>query len=437
MKKIFVVDTNVLLTEPRAIFSFDEHEVVLPLAVVEEIDDQKARNNSIGYNARETSRILDGLRTRGKLNEGIELDNGGRLRIAIDGKDLILPRGLSSTKMDNRIISTAIHLQKDNPDREVILVSNDINLRLIADTFGLQAEEYRSNRLSDDEIYSGTHEIDVTADVIDAFFRDKGIKPEQLNSDEIRLYPQEMIQLTAVDQQGRTALGRFDGEQIVPLRFTKKAPWGIKPRNREQLFALELLLDDEIKLVSLVGKAGTGKTLLALAAGLTKVTEEEVYKRLLVARPVVPLGNDIGFLPGTKEDKLQPWMQPIFDNLDFILHQSRGSSVSFDYLVEKDLIQIEALTYIRGRSVPEQYIIIDEAQNLSVHEIKTIITRAGKNTKIVLTGDPYQIDNPYLDLHTNGLTHLAHRFHQEKIAGHITLVKGERSKLAEIASKLL
>lgn len=437
MKKIFVVDTNVLLTEPRAIFSFDEHEVVLPLAVVEEIDDQKARNNSIGYNARETSRILDGLRTRGKLNEGIELDNGGRLRIAIDGKDLILPRGLSSTKMDNRIISTAIHLQKDNPDREVILVSNDINLRLIADTFGLQAEEYRSNRLSDDEIYSGTHEIDVTADVIDAFFRDKGIKPEQLNSGEIRLYPQEMIQLTAVDQQGRTALGRFDGEQIVPLRFTKKAPWGIKPRNREQLFALELLLDDEIKLVSLVGKAGTGKTLLALAAGLTKVTEEEVYKRLLVARPVVPLGNDIGFLPGTKEDKLQPWMQPIFDNLDFILHQSRGSSVSFDYLVEKDLIQIEALTYIRGRSVPEQYIIIDEAQNLSVHEIKTIITRAGKNTKIVLTGDPYQIDNPYLDLHTNGLTHLAHRFHQEKIAGHITLVKGERSKLAEIASKLL
>jgi PhoH-like ATPase len=437
MQKIFVLDTNVFLTEPEAIFAFEENEIVIPLAVVEEIDDQKSRGNSIGYNARETSRILDALRSKGKLNEGIILDGGGRLRITIDGKDLILPQGLSSTKVDNRIISTAIHLQRDNADRKVILVSNDVNLRLIADVFGLRAEEYKSNRLSDDEIYSGIHEFQIAASVIDAFYQDKGLELKEIEIGDEKLYPQEMIQLTAVDQEGKSALAKFDGKKLVPLRFSSKTPWGIKARNREQLFAMELLLDDQVKLVSLVGKAGTGKTLLALAAGLSKVTDEEVYKRFLIARPVIPLGNDIGFLPGTKEDKLQPWMQPIFDNLDFILQQGRGSGPSFDYLVEKDLIQIEALTYIRGRSVPDQFILIDEAQNLTVHEIKTIVTRAGRNTKIVLTGDPYQIDNPYLDFHTNGLTHLAHRFHQEEIAGHITLVKGERSQLAQIASEIL
>lgn len=431
-----MLDTNVLLMDPRAIFSFQENDIVLPLAVVEEIDDQKNKTNVIGYNARETSRILDKLREKGRLNEGVELDHGGKIKIVINGKDLILPRGLSSTKMDNRIISTAIHLDRDNPDREVILVSNDINLRLIADAFGLKAEEYRTNRLSDDDIYSGTRDISVPSTLIDSFFNNSSLKLEEIG-DELDLFPQEMVQLIAVDEVGKTALGRFNGEEIVPLKYSRKEPWGIKPRNREQKFAMELLLDDDIKLVTLVGKAGTGKTLLALAAGLSKVTDEEIYQRLLVARPVVPMGNDIGFLPGTKEEKLQPWMQPIFDNLDFILHQGRGSSLSFEYLVEKNLIQIEALTYIRGRSVPEQFIIIDEAQNLTIHEIKTIITRAGKGTKIVLTGDPYQIDNPYLDLHNNGLTHLAHSFHKENIAGHITLVKGERSNLARIASDLL
>jgi PhoH-like ATPase len=440
MKKIFVLDTNVLLMNPRAIFSFEENDVVLPLPVVEEIDDQKTKNTSIGYNARLTSRLLDSLRKEGKLNEGVKLEGGGILKIAIDGKDLILPKGLSSTKMDNRILSTAFHLQNDNPDKEVILVSNDINLRLIADAFNLQAEEHKSERLSDKDIYSGFKEIFVPSIIIDEFYQNKELvleKLENLENNDIKLSAQEMIQLSSIDEKGKTALAKFNGEKILPLIFNKKKPWGISALNREQEFALELLLDDSIKLVTLVGKAGTGKTLLAIAAGLSKVTDEEVYNRLLITRPVIPMGNDIGFLPGTKEEKLLPWMQPIFDNLDFMLHQGKGSSVSFEYLVEKDLIQIEALTYIRGRSIPNQFIIIDEAQNLTKHEIKTIITRSGKGTKIVLTGDPDQIDSPYLDIHTNGLTYLAHKFHKESIAGHITLIKGERSDLARIASNLL
>ncbi|MTI61146.1 MAG: PhoH family protein [Firmicutes bacterium] len=435
--KIYVLDTNVLLDDPRAIFAFEENQVILPLAVLEEIDDQKTKTSSIGHNARETSRILDNLREQGRLDCGVKLENGGNLRIEINGKDFDPPEGLNAAKKDNRILSTAFYIQKENPDQKVILVTNDINLRLIADAFGLKAEQYRSNRLNDDEIYTGSHEIKVPAELIDRFYQNNALELKEFKNIDKKIYPQEMVHLIAVDQKGKSALARFNGKQIVPFLFSKASPWGIKPRNKEQRFALELLLNEDIKLVTLLGKAGTGKTLLALAVGLSKVTDEEAYKRLLVARPVIPMGNDIGFLPGTKEEKLQPWMQPIFDNLDFILNQSNDSSFSFDYLVEKNLIQIEALTYIRGRSVPNQFIIIDEAQNLTAHEVKTIITRAGKNTKIVLTGDPYQIDNPYLDKHTNGLTHLAHKFHNESIAGHITLVKGERSELARIASELL
>ncbi|MFW6281496.1 MAG: PhoH family protein [bacterium] len=438
MKKIYVLDTNILLDDPEAIFSFDEHDVYLPLAVVEEIDDQKIKNNAIGHNARTTSRLLDNMRKKGRLNKGVKIDNGGILKIVIDEKSLLIPQGLSSTKADNRIITTAYNIQAENPDKEIILVSNDINLRLIADAFDIKAEEYRSNRLDDEDLYTGFHEFEVKSSLIDKFYKNNILKKDEIDLNGKSLFPQEMIQLNAVDRPGKSAIARFDGKNIVSLLFSNITPWGLKPRNREQRFALELLLNDQIKLVTLVGKAGTGKTLLALATGLMKVTDERIYKRLLISRPVVPMGKDIGFLPGTKEEKLQPWMQPIFDNLEFILNGDSGDNdYTYNYLIEKNLIQIEALTYIRGRSVPKQFIIIDEAQNLTPHEIKTIITRAGKETKIVLTGDPYQIDNPYLDLHNNGLTHLANSFHGQNIAGHITLIKGERSELAEIASELL
>jgi len=337
--------------------------------------------------------------------------------------------------MDNRIISTAIRINNDKNNRKVILVSEDINIRLIANAFGLDAEEYRSNRLSEENIYSGFKEINMKSLTIEKLYENNSLSRKEIEKD-IDLSPNEMVQLNAVDNDNSRALTILDENKLRPLRFSKTNPVKIRPRNREQKFAIELLMSEDIRLVTLAGKAGTGKTLLALAAGLEKVLNNK-YSRLLITRPVIPMGKDIGFLPGSKEEKLQPWMQPIFDNLDFIMQNNKNSKMSFEKLVDKDLIQIEALTYIRGRSVPEQFIIVDEAQNLSKHEIKTIITRAGKKTKIVLTGDPFQIDNPYLDLRNNGLTYLAHKFHNQKIAGHIMLKKGERSELARIASEVL
>jgi len=436
MEKIFVLDTNVLLNDPRAIYSFEDNDVIIPLAVLEEIDNLKTKSSDLGFNARESSRILEEIRAKGNLHDGVELDSGGTVKIVING-GLELPEGLSSSKMDNRIISTAIHLQKENSDKKVIMVSDDINLRLICDAYGLKAEEHNSTRLKEEEIYSGFKEINCSTSLIDQFFEEEKISLSDLNQLDDSLYPNEFVQLTADDRNKNTALARFDGENLVPLHYNKSQPAKIKARNREQQLALELLLDDEIQLVTMSGKAGTGKTLLAIAAGLSKVVDEQVFSKLLVARPIQPMGKEMGFLPGDVEEKMGPWMQPIFDNLDFIVHRNKDASYAYQKLLDKDLIQVEALTYIRGRSVPDQFIIIDEAQNLSLHEVKTIVTRAGEGSKLVFTGDPFQIDNPYLNFHKNGLNYLAHKFHDQKIAGHIMLKEGERSELAEIASDLL
>jgi len=436
MKKIFVLDTNVLLNNPRAIYSFEENDVIIPLAVLEEIDSLKTKSSDLGYNARESSRILEELRSKGNLHDGVELDSGGCVKIVING-GLELPHGLSSSKMDNRIISTAIHLQKENSDKKVVMVSDDINLRLICDAYGLRAEEHKSNRLKEEEIYSGFKEIKCSSALIDQFFKEGKISLSALEQLDDSLSPNEFVQLTADDRNKNTALARFDSENLVPLRYNKNQPAQIRARNREQQLAFELLLDDEIKLVTMSGKAGTGKTLLAIAAGLAKVVDEKSFSKLLVARPIQPMGKEMGFLPGDVEEKMGPWMQPIFDNLDFIVHRNKSADYSYQKLLEKDLIQIEPLTYIRGRSVPHQFIIIDEAQNLSLHEVKTIVTRAGEGSKLVFTGDPFQIDNPYLHFHKNGLNYLAHKFHDQKIAGHVMLKEGERSELAEIASDLL
>ncbi|MGM0547964.1 MAG: PhoH family protein [Bacillota bacterium] len=436
MKKIFVLDTNVLLNDPRAIYSFDDNDVVIPLAVLEEIDSLKTKSSDLGFNARASSRILEELRNKGNLHDGVELDSGGIVKIVING-GLELPEGLSSSKMDNRIISTALHLQEKNTDKKVIMISDDINLRLICDAYNLEAEEHNSISLKEEEVYSGFKEINCSSAMIDKFFEEQKLALAELDDLDLSLYPNEFIQLTADDQNKNTALAKFDGENLVVLNYNKSQPAKIRARNREQQMALELLLDDQIKLVTISGKAGTGKTLLALAAGLAKVVDEHNFSRLLVARPIQPMGKELGFLPGDIEEKMAPWMQPIFDNLDFIVQRNKDARFAYQKLLDKDLIQIEPLTYIRGRSVPSQFIIVDEAQNLSLHEVKTIVTRAGEGSKVIFTGDPFQIDNPYLNFHKNGLNYLAHQFHGEKIAGHIMLKEGERSELAEIASDLL
>lgn len=436
-KSLFILDTNVLLDDPHAIYAYQENDIIIPIAVIEEIDAMKARNDSLGFNARMTSRLLDGLREQGRLEQGVNLETGGVLRIDVD-RDGKIPLGLEQDKMDNRILCVAVTAKENFSNRyaRIVVVSRDINMRIKANAYGVDADDYQKDRVEYKTSYTGMHELEVGAEVIEEFFKNGNVKlPEE------KFYPNECIHLTAGNL---SALGIYkkDPNHVQSLTFQNQCPWGVRARNREQRFALELLLDDTVQLVTLLGKAGTGKTLLALAAGLFKVTDETVYRRLLVARPVVPMGKDIGYLPGDKDKKLRPWMQPIYDNLELMLYgdntkKRKEIDVSIEFLEQKQILQIEPLTYIRGRSIPDQYLIVDEAQNLSKHEIKTIITRAGKGTKIVLTGDPEQIDNPYLDENTNGLTYIADRFKDVSLAGHINLTKGERSPLAEIAAQIL
>jgi PhoH-like ATPase len=438
MKKTFVLDTNVLLHDPQALFQFQDNDLIIPITVIEEIDRFKKDQSETGRNARHVSRILDGLRKKSPLVKGVVLEGGGSLRVDLYTEEAMkrLPPELRVDQGDNRMLAVAMTL-KETCNCPVIFVTKDTNLRIKADAIGLAAEDYASDKVSIEELYSGTTELVLDAEAVNAFYAQGELPVEG------ELFPNEYI--TAIDggNASHTAIGRFSKvkQRMVPLiRAPKEGIWGIHPRSREQQFAFDMLLDDTIQLVTLVGKAGTGKTLLAIAAGLFKSADEGKYSRLLVSRPVFPLGRDLGFLPGDVEEKLSPWMQPIFDNVELLLGavEERGKRKrGYRELVDMGLLEIEPLTYIRGRSIPKQFMIVDEAQNLTPHEIKTIITRAGEGTKIVLTGDPYQIDNPYVDSSSNGLTYVVEKFKREAIAGHITLTKGERSPLAELAANLL
>ena len=441
--KVFVLDTNVLLHDPRAMFSFEDNDVVIPIYVVEEIDTFKKDLSELGRNARQVSRYLDQLRQDGSLAMGVQLDRGGKLRVATT--HLALPEEVSMDRgQDSKIMAVALELtilHKKGPSR-VVFITKDTNLRIRADAIGIYTEDFDAEGgVALDDIYKGWQEVDVDGPVVDQFYAEGTITlPDPYYA------PNEYVVLRDKEKPARTALGRarLDAEanvtRLAPLDPYKAGVWGIRPKNREQHFALDALLDDSIKLVTLVGKAGSGKTLLAIAAGLAKVTDQNVFQRLLVSRPIFPLGKDLGYLPGDVEEKLNPWMQPIFDNIEFLMgltQKEKKRGRSHKELIDLGIVQIEPLTYIRGRSIPAQYMIVDEAQNLTPHEVKTIISRAGEGTKIVLTGDPYQIDNPYVDQTNNGLIHVVNRFRSEKIAAHIVLAKGERSELAEIAANLL
>jgi PhoH-like ATPase len=437
--KTFVLDTNVLLYDPHALYKFEENTIVIPITVIEEVDKFKKDMNETGRNARHVSRLLDDLRTSGSLSKGVKLESGGILRVEIYEERVIkrLPPELRVDRGDNRILAVAIDIKERGESTPVILVTKDTNLRIKADALGLTAEDYESDKVEIEDLYSGSIEVKVEAERVDRFYGQGWLESGD------SFLPNQFVSMTDVTNASHAAIGRFDAakDRILPLRKGgKDGIWSILPRNREQSFAIDILLDDEIKLVTLVGKAGTGKTLLAIAAGLHKVAEENVYNRLLVSRPVFPMGKDLGFLPGDIEEKLAPWMQPIFDNVELLLsgHEAeKRHTKGYKELVAMGIMEIEPLTYIRGRSIPNQFMIVDEAQNLTPHEIKTIITRAGEGTKIVLTGDPYQIDNPYVDASSNGLTYLVERLKTLKITGHVTMTKGERSELAELAANLL
>ena len=437
--KNFILDTNVLLHDPQSLFKFQDNNIIIPITVIEEVDRFKKDMNETGRNARMVSRILDSMREKGSLAAGVTMPGGGTLRIEMFTEKYFnnLPVDLRVDNGDNRIIAVAQDVRDRNPDMITIFVTKDSNLRIKADAIGLTAEDYESDKVDIQDLYSGTRTIEMSADAVDTFYGQGWLAAPT------GLGPNEFITIVDSSNPNHSAICRHDPDnaRIVPVRkVPKEGIWSLFPRNREQSFALDVLMDDSIKLVTLVGKAGTGKTLLAIAAGLHKTAEENIYNRLLVSRPVFPMGKDLGFLPGDIEEKLTPWMQPIFDNVELLIsgHESeKRHSKGYKELMAMGLLDIEPLTYIRGRSIPNQYLIVDEAQNLTPHEIKTIVTRVGEGTKIVLTGDPYQIDNPYVDSSSNGLTYLVEKFKGERIAAHVTLTKGERSELAELAANLL
>jgi PhoH-like ATPase len=442
MKKNYVLDTNVLLHDPRAIFKFEDNDVIIPIFCIEEVDQFKREGSERGRNARQIARLLDDLRDQGgSLSKGVKLDSGGMLRVAVPPSRPELPSAIDKGAMDAAILQTAFDVREADGGRPTIFVTMDTNLRIRADALGMVAETYENQRVEAESLDSGVKDIEVDPREIDLFFHEGRLPPPGAQVGDAPLMANVCIRLRDRTNPSHTALGRYDAtkKEIVALKTPREGVMGVRPRNKEQSFAIDLLLDESIRIVTLVGHAGTGKTLLALAAGLKRTVEDGMFTRMLVSRPVMPLGKDIGFLPGDVDEKLNPWMQPIFDNLEFLFsaNGARKGPRAYAELLESGQIQVEPLTYIRGRSLPSQFMIVDEAQNLTPHEVKTIITRSGDGTKIVLTGDPGQIDNPYVDSASNGLTIAADKFRGEKIAGHIVLAKGERSDLAELAANLL
>ncbi|RFU71132.1 PhoH family protein [Peribacillus saganii] len=442
MSKIYVLDTNVLLQDPYSIFSFEDNEVVIPAVVLEEVDSKKRYMDEIGRNARQVSKLIDGFREKGRLHESITLHNGGTLRIELNHRSFQQLQEIFVEKTnDNRILAVAknLSLEEDTKEngRQVILVSKDTLVRVKADAIGLNAEDFLSDRVVElDHIYSGFAELYISQELLNLFYSAGELKVSEVTAK--TLYPNQFLIMKNSLGGSASAVAIVDpsAKKIKKLVFDHDHIWGVKPRNVQQTMAMELLLRTDLPLVTLIGKAGTGKTLLALASGLMQTEDMGYYKKLLVARPIVPVGKDIGYLPGEKEEKLRPWMQPIFDNLEYLFNTKKPGELDA-ILAGMGSIEVEALTYIRGRSIPDQFIIIDEAQNLTKHEVKTILTRVGERSKIVLMGDPEQIDHPYLDEYNNGLTYVVEKFKEQHISGHIKLIKGERSGLAQLAANIL
>jgi PhoH-like ATPase len=435
--KNYILDTNVLLHDPNSILNFEENTVLIPIDVIEEVDRFKREPSELGQNARSVSRCLDELRAKGRLSEGVPLSNGGNLRIIFPekGTNGVVTYANGNGTVDNRILALAHGVYKANRDTPTILVTKDINLRIKADALGLQAEDYETDRVFLTDLYTGMFEKQITTEQMTQFRAN-----EELELPTGRYGANEYCLLTDAANPKKTALTKVDptGTKLIPISEYREGIWGIKPRNREQCFAFDALLDEKIKLVTLMGKAGTGKTLMAMAAGLKRTVMDREYRRLVVARPTISMGKELGFLPGSLEEKLAPWMQPIHDTLEMLgdLNMGHENRRSGD-LIRSGTIVIEALSYIRGRTIANQFMIIDEAQNLTPLEVKTIVTRVGTGTKIILTGDPYQIDNPYVDSSSNGFNYIVSKFRGQAIAAHIELQRGERSDLAELAANIL
>ena len=445
-KKNFIIDTNVFLSDSECLNKFDNNDIFIPIKVLEELDKHKTRQDSVGFHARQTIKTLDSLRERGSLSKGVRLGKGLGIIKVLKVEELLideLPMGLSHRSSDHLILAGALAVREADPKRKCIVVSQDVNMRVIADALGLLSQDYVSSQVVDsrDVIYEGFTKFLVDDVDIDEFYDNQPVYLYEEDAEEqgIVLHPNEFVMLVSVENEKKTAISRFIdwNKPVYHLQEqSDEISWGVKPKNKEQKCGLDLLLNDEIPLVSLIGRAGSGKTLMAILAGLEQVlgAEKGRYDRIIISRPIQTLGKDIGYLPGTLEEKMAPWMKPIFDNMQFIMGTDK---TMLEMYMNRGIIEIEALAYIRGRSISNAFVIIDEAQNLTAHEVKTIITRIGENTKIVLTGDIEQIDNIYTNETSNGLTYAIEKLKHSHLTGHVTFKKGERSKLATEASKLL
>jgi len=438
LKNIYVLDTNVFLTDANCLNKFWGADIAIPLKVLDEIDKHKKRQDSVGVHARNIIRKLDEMRKDGNLFDGVVINDGNSNLYVKKYDPFCLPDDLDLDNPDNQIIATVLSLKKEYKNK-VVLVSRDINMRVKCDSLGVPCQDYNDDQVVEDieTLYTGLENHLVDEQIIDSVYKSEDVF---LDENDVSLVPNQFVMLISNSNEKKTALVKFKNHESPVKRVDsfKTGIWGVRPKNKEQNFALDLLTDPDIHLVSIIGKAGSGKTLLALAAGLQQCFGETAndlnYRRVIVTKPVEPVGKDIGFLPGTMEDKMMPWLAPIQDNLQNLMGNDK---LTLDMYQEEGKIEVEAMTFIRGRSIANSYIIIDEAQNLTKHEIKTVLTRVGEGTKIVLTGDIEQIDNVYLDQTSNGLTYVIEKFKDQQVSGHITLVKGERSKVATIASKIL
>ena len=440
---IYVIDTSACLTDSSCIYHYGESDIYIPMKVLEEIDNHKKRQDSVGSNARNIIREFDSLREKGSLQEGVSLGDGkGILRVKRVDVSAI-PPDFNVNDPDHIIMTIALQLKDEFPEKKIKVVSRDINMRVMTDSLGIESEDYTENKIItiQSDLYTGFKTIEIEDYAIDAIYTDGKfpIAEEELRENNIQ--SNDSIILVSEENNKKSVLCRYKNDHYCKIRdYNKKGVWGVKGRNKEQAFALDMLMDKNIPLVTLVGKAGSGKTLMAIAAGIAQTindpfgSEDPIYSKIVISRPVQPLGKDIGYLPGTMEEKMHPWLMPLQDNLQFLLGNDKATLEEY---MDKGIIEIEAIAYIRGRSISNAFIIIDEAQNLSLHEVKTILTRVGENTKIVLTGDIEQIDNVYVDETSNGLVHAVENFKSYDLAGHITLQKGERSALATLSSKIL
>ena len=440
---IYVIDTSVCLTDSSCIYRYGTSDIYIPMKVLEEIDNHKKRQDSVGASARKIIRDFDSLRERGSLQAGVSLGtNKGKLIVKRVNIDMI-PQDFNKSEADHIIMTIALQLQQEFPDKKVVVVSRDINMRVMTDSLGINSEDYIENKVINiqSDLYTGFKSIEVDDIEIDAVYSNGSLPVAEEEVQENNFENNDSVLLTSQFNPKKSALCRYrDGYYMKIKDISKKGVWGVRARNKEQAFALDMLMDPSLSLITLVGKAGSGKTLMAIAAGIAQTISdpfaggEPIYNKIVISRPVQPLGKDIGYLPGTMEEKMHPWLMPLQDNLQFLLGNDKATLE--DYM-DKGIIEVEALTYIRGRSIANAFIIIDEAQNLTLHEVKTILTRVGENTKVVLTGDIDQIDNIYVDEISNGLVHAVENFKSYDLSGHITLQKGERSELATLSSKIL